>query len=228
MRKSALLIASLCMAAVTPVLAQTKIENRLAASAEVLSQILGKPGKIPQTVLDRSVCVLVFPAVKKVGAGVGVSYGRGVIVCRAGVDMNGAWSAPSMSKLDVGSLGPQLGESSTDFVLLVESKAAAGKVLTGRVKLGAGASAVSGPTGATTITTHDAKADILTYSRAKNGLFAGVSLLSASLDSDDEANKRLYGKAITTSQIVLNGSTPIPPAARALVRELSNASPQQM
>jgi len=228
MRKNALLMASLCMAAVAPALAQTKIDNRLATSAAVLGKILGPTARMPQVLLDKSVCVLVFPAVKKVGAGVGVSYGRGVTVCRSGADMNGAWSSPSMSKLYVGSLGPQLGESSTDFVLLIESKTGAEKVLAGRLKLGAGASAVSGPTGATAVATYDAKADILTYSRTKNGLFAGVSLLNASLDTDTEANKLLYGKTMTTSQIVGDGSTPIPLAAKALVAELTNASPKRM
>jgi len=221
-------MASLCAAAAPRAMAQTKIDNRPEASAEVLSQILDKPGKIPQNLLDKSVCVLVFPAVKKVGVGVGVTYGRGVISCRSGADMSGTWSAPSMYKLDVGSLGPQLGESSTDFVLLVESKTGAEKVLAGKVKLGAGASAVSGPTGGTAVATHDAMADFLTYSRTKNGLFAGVSLLSASLDPDDEANKLLYGKAISTSQIVMDESTPTPPAAKALVDTLTNASPKHM
>jgi len=216
------------MAVATQLMAQAKIDNRLAASADVFSQILGKPGKIPQDLLDKSVCVLVFPAVKKVGGGVGVSYGRGVIACRSGVGMNGAWSAPGMYKLDVGSLGAQLGESSTDIVLLVENQAGAGKILSGRVKLGVGASAISGPTGATAVATHDTKADILTYSRTKNGLFAGVSLLSASLSADDEANKLLYGKVITPSQIVLDGSISIPLAAKALVAALADASPKRM
>jgi lipid-binding SYLF domain-containing protein len=155
----------------------------------VLKQILARPEGISQNLLDKSVCVLVFPAVKKVGIGVGVTYGRGVIVCRSGVDMTGPWSAPAMYKLDVGSLGLQLGSSSTDYVLLVETKTGAQKVLSGKLKLGADATAVAGPTGAKAVAANDPNVDILTYSRAKGGLFAGASIGSASMDTDNDANK---------------------------------------
>jgi SH3 domain-containing YSC84-like protein 1 len=46
--------------------------------------------------------------------------------------------------------------------------------------------------------------DVLTYSRSK-GLFAGVSLEGASMDSDDDANKALYGKSINAKGIVEGG-----------------------
>src|ERR1700749_1274398 len=119
MRKTALVLLSIAMA--LPTLAQNKIDNRLGDSAEVLSQILAKPDEIPQQLLNRSRCVLVFPGVKKVAAGIGGTYGRGVIVCRSGQDMTGPWSAPAMYKLNVGSLGPQIGTSSTDYVLLIQT-----------------------------------------------------------------------------------------------------------
>jgi lipid-binding SYLF domain-containing protein len=41
----------------------------------------------------------------------------------------------------------------------------------------------------------DMKSDALTYSRSK-GLIAGVSLEGASIDTDNDANKKLYGKEI--------------------------------
>ena len=66
MKKTALL-ALVSVAMTVPALAQTKIDNRLGESAEVLNQILLKPDEIPQAYLNKSRCVLVFPAVKKVG-----------------------------------------------------------------------------------------------------------------------------------------------------------------
>jgi lipid-binding SYLF domain-containing protein len=184
MKKTALL-ALVSVAIILPAVAQNKIDNRLGDSAEVLKQILLKPDGIPQAYLDKAVCVLVFPGVKKIAVGIGGSYGRGVIVCRTGTDMTGRWSAPAMYKLDVGSLGVQLGSSSTDYVLRVETKRGAQKVLYGKLKLGADASAVAGPTGAKAMGTSVPKVDLLTYSRAK-GLFAGAALGSASLESDDD------------------------------------------
>ncbi len=116
MKKSAVL-ALVSVAMTLPAFAQNKIDDRLGNSAEVLKQILAKPDDIPIAYLNKAKCVLVFPAVKKVAVGIGGTYGRGVIVCRTGTNMTGPWSAPAMYKMDVGSLGVQLGSSSTDYVL---------------------------------------------------------------------------------------------------------------
>jgi lipid-binding SYLF domain-containing protein len=225
MKKTALL--ALASVAITlPVIAQNKIDNRLGDSAEVLKQILLKPDEIPQAYLDRSVCVLVFPGVKKIAVGIGGSYGRGVILCRTGTNMTGPWSSPAMYKLDVGSLGVQLGSSSTDYILLVETKTGAQKILSGKLKLGADASAVAGPTGAKAVAPNDPNIDVLTYSRAK-GFFAGAALGSASLDTDDDANKTVYGKDITATTIVREGGgVTTTPAGKPLVNLLTKHSPK--
>jgi lipid-binding SYLF domain-containing protein len=220
-----LLLTLISIGVTLPAVAQNKIDDRLGNSAEVLKQILARPDGIPQNLLDKSVCVLVFPAVKKVGIGVGVTYGRGVIVCRSGTNMSGPWSAPAMYKLDVGSLGVQLGSSSTDYVLLVETKTGAQKILSGKLKLGADATAVAGPTGAKAVGANDPNVDILTYSRAKGGLFAGASIGSASMDTDNDANKSVYGKDITATEIVREGGVTITPAGKALDNILKKASP---
>jgi lipid-binding SYLF domain-containing protein len=209
-----------------PAFAQNKIDNRLGESAEVLNQLLLKPDEIPQAYLNKSRCVLVFPNVKKVGVGLGVTYGRGVILCRTGTDMTGPWSAPAMYKLDIGSLGVQLGSSSTDYVLLVLTKNGVQKILSGKLKLGAGCSAVAGPSGAQAQGLNDPNVDVLTYSRAKGGLFAGAALGSAGLDTDDDANKSVYGKDITATTIVREGGVTVTPAGKRLVAVLTKESPK--
>ena len=224
MKKTALALLSIAMA--LPTFAQNKIDDRLGNSAEVLSQILAKPDEIPKQLLNRARCVLVFPAVKKVAVGIGGTYGRGVIVCRTGTDMTGPWSAPAMYKLNVGTLGVQLGSSSTDYVLLVQSKLGAQKILSGKMKLGADASAVAGPSGAKAVGVNDTNVDVLTYSRVKGGLFAGASLGSAELDTDDDANKSVYGKDISATSIVREGAVTATPAGQRLVNVLKRASPK--
>jgi lipid-binding SYLF domain-containing protein len=228
MSKRNWIIVALWIGTTLPAFTQNKIEDRTGESAEVLTQILSRPNAVPQALLDKSVCVLVFPAVKKVGIGVGVTYGRGVIACRTGVDMTGVWSAPAMYKLDVGSLGVQLGRSTTDYVLLIENKATAMKVLSGKLKLGADATAVAGPTGAKAVAANDVTSDILTYSRAKSGLFAGAALGSASMDTDDDANKVIYGKSITATEIVRGGGVEATPAGKTFVNVLDRASPSHV
>ncbi|SDF44178.1 lipid-binding SYLF domain-containing protein [Terriglobus roseus] len=215
----------LILGTVLPAFAQNKIDDRLGTSAEVLRQMIAHPDSIPKTYLDKAVCVLVFPAVKKVGVGLGVTYGRGVLVCRTGTDMTGAWSAPAMYKLDVGSLGLQLGRSETDYVMLLENKKSALKLLSGKLKLGADASAVAGPSGAKAVGANDTNFDVLTYTRAKGGLFAGASLGSASMATDDDANKAVYGKDISATEIVREGGVTVTPAGKPIVKVLNTASP---
>ncbi len=225
MKKTAL-VALVSVAMALPTLAQNKIDNRLGESAEVLNQLILKPDAIPQAYLNKARCVLVFPAVKKVAVGIGGSYGRGVILCRTGANMTGPWSAPAMYKMDVGSLGVQLGSSTTDYVLLVLTQTGAQKILSGKLKLGAGCSAVAGPSGAQAQGLNDPNVDVLTYSRTKGGLFAGAALGSAGLDTDDDANKTVYGKDITATTIVREGGVTVTPAGKRLVAILTKESPK--
>jgi lipid-binding SYLF domain-containing protein len=224
MKKS--LLAVLCLAIALPAFAQTKVDKRLSESTAVLKTLLSKPDGINKALLDKADCVLVYPSVKKVGVGIGVSYGRGVLVCRSGKEMRGKWGAPVMYTLDTGSLGAQLGSTATDYVLLVMSQRGADKVLSGKLKLGADANATAGPSSANAAGFNDPNVDILTYSQAK-GLFAGVSLGSASLASDNDANKALYGKDIDAMEIV-RGDAAVPAAGKPLVDLLDKTSPKHM
>jgi len=216
-------VSVLCLALACPLFAQKKEDDRLGSAATVLQTILA--GSLPASILNQAACVVVFPSVKKVAIGIGGSYGRGVLVCRGGATMNGQWGAPAMYKLDQGSIGVQLGSTATDFVLVVMNQKGANQILNGKTKLGANAAAAAGPTGAQA-TSYNAEAmhvDVLTYSRSK-GLFAGVSLEGASMDSDDDANKALYGTNVTAQQIIQGGQA-IPAAAKSLDDVLNTASP---
>jgi lipid-binding SYLF domain-containing protein len=222
--KKKLLVFALCLTVAAPMFGQKKEEERLSNSATVLREILGGDKGLPTSILDQADCVVVFPSVKKVAVGIGGSYGRGVLVCRKGGEMNGDWGAPAMYKLDQGSIGVQLGSTATDFVLVVMNKTGAEQILNGKTKLGANAAAAAGPTGAqaTGYNAASMHVDVLTYSRTK-GLFAGVSLEGASMDSDDDANKALYGKHVSAKDVVEGGQS-APPAAKPLIEELDKIS----
>lgn len=224
-RSRSITVVLVIMCFATALFAQKKANERIAASTAVLKTIFDKQ-EIPKDVIDKAACVLVYPSVKKVGIGVGVTYGRGLITCRTGAQMNGKWSAPAMYTLDTGSLGVQLGSSSTDYVLLVMTQRGADKILSGKLKLGADASAVAGPSGAKASGFNDPNVDVLTYSQAK-GLFAGAAIGSASMATDDDMNKDLYGKSVDAAQIVRDGTTPVPAAAKALVHYLDHLSPKR-
>jgi SH3 domain-containing YSC84-like protein 1 len=223
--KTKLTILGLCLAFAFPLFAQKKEDERLANSATVMKELLQGDSGLPKSVLNQAMCVLVFPSVKKVAIGIGGSYGRGALVCRTGAKMDGAWGAPAMYALDQGSLGVQLGSTATDFVLVVMDSKGVDAILNGKTKLGSNAAAAAGPTGAqaTSYNAADMKSDVLTYSRSK-GLFAGVSLEGASIDTDKDANKNLYGKEMGAKEIV-NGSQAVVPAAKPLVSLLDENSP---
>lgn len=220
--KNKLAILGLCLAVAFPLLAQKKEDERLANSATVLKEILQGDNGLPKSVLDQAMCVLIFPSVKKVAVGVGGSYGRGVLVCRKGAKMNEGWGSPVMYALDQGSLGIQLGSTATDFVLVVMDDKGVDAILNGKTKLGVDAAAAAGPTGAQAVS-HGAS--VLTYSRSK-GLFAGVSLEGASIETDNDANKKLYGKEVGAKEVV-TGSQSVSPAAEPLVSLLDKTSPNR-
>lgn len=67
--------------------------------------------------------------------------------------------------------------------------------------------------------------DILTYSRSK-GLFAGVSLEGASMSVDGDANKKLYGKEVGATEIVVS-TQPIVSTAQGLISVLNGTSPKR-
>ena len=217
-----LVLVVVCLAMTLSAIAQEKLDKRITESNAVLTNIIDKPNGIPKSLLDKSVCVLVYPNVKKVGVGLGVAYGKGVLLCRSGKTMDGNWGAPVMYSLDTGSLGPQLGSTSTNYVLLVMNQNGADKVLNGKVKLGTDATAAAGQAGAQA-SAQDPKVDILTFSQTK-GLFAGASLGTADMMADNTADQQLYGKTVDAVEII-RGDVPVPANAKALVEMLNKASP---
>jgi lipid-binding SYLF domain-containing protein len=207
--------------------AQQKERDRLQECGDVMKEILDVPDSIPGDLLDKAECVLIFPSVKKFAIGIGGSYGRGALVCRGGQNYTGSWGPPAMYALEGGNIGFQLGGQATDFVLLVMNDKGAKSILSSKVKLGADASAAAGPKGRAASAETDVvmKAEILSYSRSR-GLFAGVSLEGSTLRSDGGANKNLYGKELTATQIISKGAVKTPAAAQSLMALLTKKSPK--
>ncbi|MFZ0035878.1 MAG: lipid-binding SYLF domain-containing protein [Candidatus Acidiferrales bacterium] len=200
---------------------------RLQNSGKVMQEILNVPDDIPRDLLDKARCVVVMPSVLKAAFVVGGSYGRGTMVCRTGKNFSGSWGAPAMYALEGASVGFQIGGEATDFVFLVMDNRGASSLLHSKVKLGGDASAAAGPVGRSAEADTDAymRAEILTYSRAR-GVFAGVSLEGSTLRPDGDANRNLYGRDVSASNIIAEGSVQAPPAANDLIATLDKASPQ--
>jgi len=222
--------ALLCvLAAALPLAASDKIKinERLEECGVVMKEVTGMPDAIPKDTMDKAVCVLVIPAVKKGAFVVGGTYGRGAITCRTGDDFSGGWSAPAMFRLIGGNIGFQIGGQETDFMLLVMNDGGVKAILRGKVKLGADASVAVGPVGRTADaqTNGSMQAQVLAYSRAR-GLFAGVALEGANLQEDEEANMILYGRELSAMDIVRRGKAQTPESAQTLLSILTKVTPK--
>jgi len=204
-----------------------KETDRLENCGTVIKEVMDIPDNIPQDLIDKAECIIVYPSVLKAAFIVGGSYGRGAMVCRSGEHFTGPWSAPTMMALEGGSVGFQLGGQATDFVLLVMNPRGARSILSSKVKLGADASAAAGPKGRTANASTDAtlRAEVLSYSRNR-GLFAGLSLEGSTVRPDNDANERIYGKKVEAESIVFKGAVAVPPAAQKMIAYLNQKSPK--
>jgi lipid-binding SYLF domain-containing protein len=227
MTRKSILMVCLSLAITAPLFAANKEQKRLENSGEVMQEIMNIPDNIPQSVIEKAECVIVFPSVLKAAFVVGASYGRGAMVCRTGKDFRGPWGAPAMYALEGGSVGFQIGGQATDLVLLVMNDRGASSILDSKVKLGGDASIAAGPVGRDASADTDAymRAEVLSYSRSR-GLFAGISLEGSTLRPDDDATADVYGRHLTAREIVLGGQASVPPSGRHLVNVLEKRSPR--
>ena len=67
---------------------------------------------------------------------------------------------------------------------------------------------------------------MLSYSRAR-GVFAGISLEGSTVRPDNDANKRIYGKEITSEDIITESRLHAPESAHLLLSRLQKASPHR-
>ncbi|MGB8061983.1 MAG: lipid-binding SYLF domain-containing protein [Candidatus Sulfotelmatobacter sp.] len=191
--------------------------NRTQKAAQVFKEIMNTPDQgIPSDLLESARCIAIIPGDKKFAFVFGGSYGRGLATCRT----EHGWSAPMFVAIDSGSVGYQIGGSSTDIVMLFMNDHALQSLMSDKFKLGADASVAAGPVGRNAAAGTDLKlnAEILSYSRSK-GIFAGVSLDGAVMQADKSGDKAMYGDDVNRHEI-LNGKVAVPESARELVEEL--------
>jgi len=204
---------------------ETKTNERLDDAAALFKEIMSTPDRsIPQDLLNKSHCIILVPGLKKGGFVVAAKYGRGFAVCRNASGQG--WGAPGAVRVEGGSVGFQIGISSTDLVLLVMNERGMKRLLSTKFTLGGEASVAAGPVGRDATAQTDAlmTAEILSWSRS-HGVFAGVSLDGSTLRNDIDVNTELYGQPWENKQVLNSGLQP--PAAAALIASLNKYSPRE-
>jgi SH3 domain-containing YSC84-like protein 1 len=201
-------------------------QERLRDSAAVFSEIMSTPDKgIPQDLLRKAQCAVIVPGLKKGAFVVGGEYGRGYAICRRPSGLG--WGAPAAVRMEGGSVGFQIGGSSSDIIMLVMSQRGMDRLMSDKFTIGAEAAAAAGPVGrnAQAATDLELHAEMLTWSRSR-GAFAGISLNGATMRPDEGVNKELYNEKLSNREILSSKMAP-PAAAEPLIKELDKYSPKE-
>jgi lipid-binding SYLF domain-containing protein len=210
--------------AIVPLLAKGNDSvKRLAEASAVFSEVMATPDRgIPEELLANAHCIVIVPSLKTAAFLIGGKYGKGYLSCRS--KTGPGWSAPGTVRIEGGSVGFQIGGSTTDLIMLVMNERGAEKLLSSKFTLGAEGSVAAGPVGRTATAQTDAQmhAEILSWSRSQ-GLFAGLALEGATLRQDLDDNAQLYGTRLENRQII-NTSVHTPKAAMKLIVQLNKYS----
>jgi len=219
MMKRLMIVTTLGLLATLPAIASDRDDDvaRTDRATQVFREIMNTPDHgIPHGLLNRAKCIAIIPGDKKFAFVFGGNFGRGVATCRTPE----GWSAPMFLAVEGGSVGYQIGGSSTDLVMLFMNDRALQSLLGDKFKLGGDASVAAGPVGRDAAADTDVRltAEILTYSRSK-GIFAGVSLDGTVVQADKSGDRSMYGHDVDRHEI-LSGKVAVPASAQQLMHEL--------
>ena len=210
----------LALLLVLPVAASTGLTKKdrktLDHAVVVLDALTSAPDKgIPQELLGKADCILIFPSVAKGAFIVGGKGGRGVASCR---QPDGRMGSAAFYTVGGASIGFQIGGQSADVVMLIMNETGVNHLLADRFTLGGEATATAGPVGRTALAATDAQmhAQILSWSRSR-GLFVGAALDGSVVQPNQDANARLYGEETSGKQILVDSKLAVPASARAFV-----------
>ncbi len=194
-----LIIASFSIAATEPS-EKSDQTKRVEGATAVLKELSGMSEGPPRSLLEKAAGVVVIPGMLKAGLGIGGQHGSGLLSIK---NPDGSWTEPVFVKMTGGSIGFQIGASSTDLVLFFMREKNIRDVLNGEFTLGGSATVAAGPVGRSGSADTSAKldAEIYSYSRSR-GAFAGVSLDGSKLYVDKSGNHSFYGESATPESIV--------------------------
>ncbi len=200
---AALLAVMFCFTAVRPAAALSQEQEVIDKARITAAKLLTNKdfGSLPDKLKDAK-AVLIIPSLIKGAFFFGAEGGTGVLLARS---PQGSWSYPAFYSMGAGSFGLQIGAQSAEVILLIMNEGALNAILKNQLKLGADASFAVGEIGAGLegSTTTNVNADIIAFSNTE-GLFAGVSLEGAVINTRESMDEAYYGKRCTAREIVVD------------------------
>ncbi|HET6350003.1 MAG TPA: lipid-binding SYLF domain-containing protein, partial [Candidatus Krumholzibacteria bacterium] len=130
--------------------------KRINDATSVLAEFSNMSEGAPASLTQNAAGVVVIPGLLKAGFMVGGKHGSGVLSIK---NSDGTWSEPVFVKLTGGSIGWQIGVSSTDLVLFFMREKNIRSILDGEFTVGADATVAAGPVGRTGSADTSAKLD---------------------------------------------------------------------
>jgi lipid-binding SYLF domain-containing protein len=200
------LIGAWILCAPTLTLAQTEEQSRedarLITATQVLDTLRDTPdSRVPDWLMQRAYGVAVIPEVVKGAFILGGRYGNGVLTVR---DSANRFGNPIFIRLIGGSVGWQVGGSSTDVVLIFVTARSVENFARGKFTLGVNASVAAGPVGRQADAGGGVNVEVYAYSRTR-GLFAGVALDGTVLAFDNKANEFFYSNESVNTTMITSG-----------------------
>ncbi|KAJ7655180.1 hypothetical protein DFH06DRAFT_1201826 [Mycena polygramma] len=181
----------------------------------------GLDGVIPREVLENAKGFAIF-TIFKAGFLFSARAGTGIVIAKL---PDGTWSSPSAIGTAGLGVGGQLGAEVTDFLIILNSRAAC-EILHGKWILDTGVSGnmslALGPgrngEAVGSLNTSGTVAAMYSYYKTR-GLFGGLSIEGSVIVERQDANVQAYGSHVT-SKLLLSGAVTPPPWAAALIKTL--------
>ena len=217
--KSVFFLAVTCLL-FSSIKSQEKQEDKIKAATGVLKDFGKMKESIPAELLKITEGIIIVPKLINAGLGISAKRGRGIAMVKL---ENGSWSNPAFVTMTGGGVGLQIGFQKVDLVLIFKNRETLEKIGGGSFTIGGDISATAGPVGrnSTASTDYKLEAEIYSYSRSK-GLFAGISLSGAEIDTDGKGNDAFYGKDIDAKTIFSNSTQIKSASVTKLKAELEN------
>ncbi|MDZ4744223.1 MAG: lipid-binding SYLF domain-containing protein [Verrucomicrobiota bacterium] len=188
----------------TGVLHASSIQDTVVSATEILGRKQGSAHPIPPATLQKAKGIAIL-SITKAGLVVGGAGGDGVVMVRGAAKSLSMpqWSAPIPVGYTGGSFGAQIGVSSINMIILLNSESAV-KIFTQSGKLNWNATA-SGTVGSDSGSEHKggmlSDQDVTIY-KETDGLYGGATIGGAELNIQTDRIDSAYGQGVTVSEIL--------------------------
>lgn len=171
-------------------------EERLRRIGNEMEKLISQPTfSVPDAVLNRTACVVVFPSDEGHSSPV-----EGFASCRNSV---GQWTSPVVVNL-LSSASPKL---QSDLYIFILSDRARQQLVSGNLNMRAPLRISAGPTrgGGAILDQVTASCDVFAYTMSKEGLRAAIPF-KAEISLDAAQTQKLYGHSLDSAQLLNDGT----------------------